>query len=149
MAKIRTNQKVYRSRHGQECFISREMINFNQDKQRQKFISIVREQAFLDEEVDVIDPETGNPFVDENGDPTGQKEYQRKLVEDLGTRAHNVTYAQVNGLFQMIGQDIVATGMFVESFHGLQETALKIDTQTYNLFATDPSVWIIDDENGL
>jgi hypothetical protein len=133
MAKIRTLTEVYQSRNGELCFISREMIHFNQDKVKKGFVSIVKEQAFIVNQVELLD--------DETGEPNGTFEAVAKVIEELGTRAHKITFEQVDGLFAAIGSDILSTEVYTDRLDQLQETALLIDTQPYNLYGADATSW--------
>jgi hypothetical protein len=135
MAKIRTVKPVYQSRNGELCFISREIINFNQDKAKKVFVSIVREQAFVEDEVERLDPETD--------EPTNVFDTVIRVVQDLGSKAHLVTYAQVDELFIFIGENMLSTESFTEKFDELQSTALLLDTQPYKLYNAEPTDWAV------
>jgi hypothetical protein len=133
MAKIRTLTEVYQSRNGELCFISREMIDFNQDKAKKGFVSIVKEQAFIVNQVEILD--------DETGEPTGTFKAVAQVIEELGTRAHKITFEQVDGLFAAIGNDILSTEVYTDRLDQLQETALLMDTQPYSLYGSQATDW--------
>tara|TARA_R110000824_G_scaffold118441_5_gene270700 strand:+ start:2037 stop:2447 length:411 start_codon:yes stop_codon:yes gene_type:complete len=131
MAKIKTVTAIYQSRNGDLCFISREMIAFNQDKIKKEFVSIVREEAFVINQEEI--------YID--GLPTGTFKAVPKVIETLRTRAYAIPYKQVDRLFNAIASDITSTEVFTERLDQLQETALLLDTQPYNLYGANATNW--------
>lgn len=124
--------------HGM-CHINREMVEFNQNLKTNTFTSIVKESAFKYVE---------EPILDENGDETEETLTRKVYVQEIRTKAHKISYAQADGLFTAIGNDIEASSeSFVSEFDSLKMVALLLDTQNADVFNTTTEDWELDITN--
>lgn len=148
LTKIRTNKKVYAHKSGKMCFVSREIIGFNQQKRKQNFASTIEEIAFLEHELKVLD---------EEGEETGEVRIVREVIEVINVKDTDNLYSDVEKLFKQLDTSITKTKDFVPQFDSLQLNALLFDTVqptseegeepvTY-IFNTQPSDWIKDEAN--
>jgi hypothetical protein len=64
-----------------------------------------------------------------------------KVIEELGTRVHKITFEQVDGLFAAIGSDLLYTEVYTDRLDQLQEKDLLLETQPYNLYGADATSW--------
>lgn len=137
-AKIRSSVKTVQTREEGLAYVSREIIDFNYKLRDGRFQPIIEEVLFLEEEVDILD---------ENNAPTGQTETVRTNIQVLRKYASQTfSNAQVDGLFNLMGQDIISSYSFTSKFANLLKTALLLDTQGFvkPLYGIQPSEWILD-----
>lgn len=128
--KIKSTEKVAQAKDGTMCFVSREMVHFNENIKEDKYTSILEEKLFIQEEIDeVVFNETTM-----QEEPTGKKILVDVVVENRGQKAHTVTYAQSDALFKAINDTLLPTESFTTEYNKVKLVGLIIDSNTRGFF---------------
>lgn len=119
---IVSTEKVGQAKDGSLCYVSREVVKFNQ-LNSYELTAIVREKLFKKEaEIDSLGSATGKIL--------------QVIVEDKGKTATSFPNVLVDNLFSSLGEDISTSDSFVTKFNNLQQKALLIYTKQINRYGS-------------